>query len=145
MALGMEVGLGPGHIVPSSPPQKGAEPQFSAHFYCGQTVGCIKISLGTEVGLTLGDIVLDGDPAPLPLKGQSSPQFSANVRCSQTAGWTKMPLGMDVGLDSGDFVFGGDPAPPPRKAQPLPNFWPLCPMSIVAKRLDGSRCHLVWR
>jgi len=30
--------------------------------YCGQTVGWIKMKLGTEVGL--GHIVLDGDPAP---------------------------------------------------------------------------------
>jgi len=26
----------------------------------------IRIPLGLEVGLSLGDIVLDGDPAPLP-------------------------------------------------------------------------------
>ena len=35
----------------------------------------------------------------------------------------------------------GYPAPPENRAQPPPNFWP---MSIVAKLLDGSRCHLVW-
>jgi len=44
MALGMEVGLGPGHIVldwkPALLPQKGGrDPQFSAHFYCRQTAG----------------------------------------------------------------------------------------------------------
>jgi len=33
--------------------------------HCGQTVGWIKMPLGTEVGLGLRDIVLDGDPAPL--------------------------------------------------------------------------------
>jgi len=32
--------------------------------YCGQTVGWINMSLGTEVGLGPGDIVLDGDTAP---------------------------------------------------------------------------------
>ena len=33
-------------------PQKGAEPpKFSAHVYCGQTAGWIKILTGTEVGL----------------------------------------------------------------------------------------------
>jgi len=47
---------------------------------------------------------------------------------------------MEVGLGPGDFVFDGDPAAPEKKAQPLPKFWP---MSFVAKRLDGSRCHLV--
>jgi len=62
--------------------------------------------LGTEVGLGPGDIVLDGDPAPPPLKVHSL-QFSAHVRCGQTAGWTKMPLGMEVGLVPGDFVSWG--------------------------------------
>jgi len=30
-------------------------------------VGWIKMKLGVEVGLSPGHIVLDGDPAPLPL------------------------------------------------------------------------------
>jgi len=71
----------------SSPPRKGGrapDPQFSAHFYCGQTAGCIKMPLGMEVGRGLRDIVLDGDPAPPPLKGHS-PQLLADVRCGQTA------------------------------------------------------------
>jgi len=41
--------------------------------YCGQTVGRIKMKLGVQVGLGPGDIVLDGDPAPLSKKGQSPP------------------------------------------------------------------------
>ena len=65
--------------------------------YCGQTVGWIKMKLGTGVGLGSGHIVLDGDPAPPPQKGHSSP-ISAHVCCGQTAGWTEMPLGMEVGL-----------------------------------------------
>jgi len=79
--------------------------------------------LGTEVGLSLGDIVLDGDPAPPPLKGHS-PKFSANVRCGQTDGWSKMPLGVEVRLGLGNFVFDGDPAPREKKAQPHPIFDP---------------------
>ena len=49
-------------------PKKGAEPppQFSAHVYCGQTAGWIKVALGMEVGLGPGHIVLDGDTALLP-------------------------------------------------------------------------------
>ena len=70
----MEVDLGPGDFVldgnPASLLQKGGRiPQFSAHFYCGQTAGCIKMPLGMEVGLGPGDFVLDGDPALLPKKG----------------------------------------------------------------------------
>ena len=76
----VEVGLGPGHIVldgePAPLPQKGGRaPQFSAHFHCGQTAGCIKMPLGMEVGLRPRDFVLDGDPASPPLKGYSPPIF----------------------------------------------------------------------
>jgi len=39
-------------------------------------------------------------------------------------------------------VLDGDPAPPPLKGHNPPNFRP---MSVVAKWLDGLRCHLVWR
>jgi len=51
-----------------------------------------------------------------------------------------MPLGTEAGFCPGDFVFDGDPTLPRERAQTPPNFWP---MSIVAKQLDGSRCHLV--
>ena len=37
--------------------------------YCGQTVGCINMKLGMDVGLGQDDIVLHGDPAP-PKKAQ---------------------------------------------------------------------------
>ena len=43
--------------------------------YCGQTVGSIKMPLGTEVGLGPGNIVLDGDPAPPEKGGQQLPHF----------------------------------------------------------------------
>ena len=53
LALGKEVGLGPGHIVldgdPAPPPKKGTAPQFSVHVCCGQTAGWIKMPLGTKV------------------------------------------------------------------------------------------------
>ena len=67
MALGMEVGLGPGDCVrwgPSYPQEKGHihPTQFLAHVYCGQTAGWMKTPLGTEVDLDPGHIVLDGVP-----------------------------------------------------------------------------------
>jgi len=40
--------------------------------YCGQTVGWIKMPLGTEIGLDQHDIVLDKDPAP-PRNGAQQP------------------------------------------------------------------------
>ena len=107
---------------------------------CGQTVGQIKMKLGVRVGLVPGHIMLDGDPAPPPQR-DTAPQFSAHICCCQMAGWIKMPLGREAFLPS-DNVLDGDPAPPPQKGGRAPNFWP---MSIVAKRLDGSRYHLVWR
>ena len=42
---------------------KRAHRQLSAHVYCGQTAGSIKMPLVREVGLGSGDIVLDGDRA----------------------------------------------------------------------------------
>jgi len=59
MPLGMEVGLVPGDVVLDGDralPQKGHNPQFSAHVYCGQTTEWIKARLGTEIGLGTGHI-----------------------------------------------------------------------------------------
>jgi len=89
--------------------------------HCDQTVGPIKMKLGTQVGLGPGHIVLDGDPAPPPPKGRATTQFSALICCGLMAGWIKMPLGMELGLSPGDFVLDGDPAlPSPTRGQSLP-------------------------
>jgi len=112
--------------------------------HCGQTVGWIKMKLGVQVGLGPDHIVLDGDPAPVPQRGTTPTQFSAHICCGQVAAWIKMPLGVELGLSPGDFVLDGDPAlPSPKRGRALlPNFRRI---SIVAKRLHASRCHLVWR
>jgi len=69
-----------------------------------------------EEGVSLGDFVLDGYPAPF-----SNPQFSAHVYCDQTAAWIKMALGTKVGLGPGHILLDGDPAPIPKKgAEPPP-------------------------
>jgi len=80
--------------------RQSALPQFSAHVYCGQTAGFIRI------------------PSAPPLKWHSPPKFSTHVRCGQTAGWTKMPLGMKVGRSPGDVVLDGDLAAPLKGAHP---------------------------
>jgi len=77
-------------------------------------------------------------PRSPPPKGHSPPIFGLYC-CGQMARWIKMPLSMEVGLGSGQIVLDGDPAPLCKKGA-HPHFWP---MSIVAKRLHGSRCHLV--
>ena len=81
MALGMEVGLGPGDFVfdgdPATPRTDGTPTttQFLAHVYCGQTAGWTKTPRGTKVDLGPGHIVLDGgQPLPPPKKGHT-PNF----------------------------------------------------------------------
>jgi len=82
------------------------------------------MSLGMELGLDLGDFVLDGDPAaPSPKGGRGGPpKFSAYVYCDQTAGWMKLILGMVVALSPAELVLDGDPAPSPKGQSPFPNF-----------------------
>jgi len=93
--------------------------------------------LSTEVGLGLGHIVLDEDPAP-PQKGHS-PNL-AHIRCGPTAGWIKMPRNMEVVISPGDFVLDEDPAPPQKKGGHSTTIFGPC---IVAKRLHASRCHFM--
>ena len=97
-------------------------PQFSAHFYCGQTAGCIKMPLCMEVGLIPGDFVRWW-PSPFPKRGRS-PQFSTHVYYGQTAAWITMSLGMKLGLDVGDVVLDGDPvAPSPKGGGRIPKIF----------------------
>ena len=98
----------------------------------------MKLVLGTEVGLSPGDFVFDGDPVPFLQKGvEPPPQFSAHFYCGQMAGCIKVPLGMDVGLRPGHFVLDGNPAVPPQKGDGAPPKKRNRPMFIAAKRLDG--------
>ena len=87
--------------------------------------------VGTEIGLGPGHILLDGDPASIPQKGQIITQFWTHAYCGQTAGWIKMILGTDVGIGPGDIVLDGDPSPPQGGGAQQPQFF--WPMSIVAK------------
>ena len=88
-----------------------------------------------------GDFVLDGDPVPRSKTGTTA-EFSAHIYCGQMAGTIKMPLGREVSLSPSDIVLDGDPVPPPQKGAKPSSFRPI---SVVAKWLDGSRCHLVGR
>jgi len=63
------------------------------------------------------------------------------VYCGETVGRIKMKFGVQVGLDPGHIVLDVHPAPPPQKGT-APNFRPV---PVVAKWLEGSRCHLVGR
>ena len=73
-------------------------------------------------------------------RAQPPPNFRPKY-CGQTTEWMKIPLGTEIDLGPGDIVLDGDPAAP-HKGHSTPTFRP---MSILAKRLDGSRYHLVRR
>ena len=128
---------------PSPLPTKGVEPlpQFSAHFYCGQTAGCIKMPLGMEVGLGLCDM-FDVEPAttekrappPHPIFGPCL--LWPNGWMDKDAAWygsRRCP---------GHMVLDGVPAPTKGTQQP-PLFavfgpcllWPRSPISATAERL----------
>ena len=80
MALGMEVGFGPGDFVfdgdPATPRTEGTPTatQFLAHVYCDKTAGWMKAPRGTEVDLGPGHIVLDVVPS-LRETGTKPPYF----------------------------------------------------------------------
>jgi len=86
VALGMEVGLSPGHIVLDGDPATSCKEgiltpaQFLDHVYCGQMAGWMKTPRGTEVDLGPCHIVLDGVP-PLRERGTAAPLFLAHVYC----------------------------------------------------------------
>ena len=65
--------------------------------------GRIQMKLSMQVGFGPGHIVLDGDPAPPPPKGDTT-HFSAYICCGQMAGSIKMALGMEVGLGPDHIV-----------------------------------------
>jgi len=96
--LSMEVGLGPGNIVldrdPAASAKKGQSrspkkegtappPNFSAHIYCCQMAGWIRIPLGTEDRpLPWWHYVRWGPSSPHG-KGTAAPHFLAHVYCAK--------------------------------------------------------------
>ena len=88
MALGTEVGMGPGDIVlhgyPAFPPLKGHSPQFSANVRCGQTAGWTNMPLSMQVGVGLkaqATLFSMGTQLPQKKKHSFPTQFSAHVYC----------------------------------------------------------------
>jgi len=127
---------------PSSPSPKGAHPPIVGP-YLLQPNGCMDQDVTCYGGRPRPRrlCVTWKIGSPLPKKG--GPKFSAHVYYGETAGWMKLVLGMEVGLSPGDFVSHGDrpiPLSPKGGTAHLPNFRPI---SIVAKRLHASQCHLV--
>ena len=86
------------------------------------------MKLGIQVSLVPGHIVLDEDPAP-PEKGTEPPNFRPMSIVAKRLDGSRFPS---------DIVLVGDPAPLSTKKGAEP-------VSIMAKRLGGSICYLVWR
>jgi len=84
--------------------------------------------LGMEVRLGPGHIVLDGNPARPPQKGEQPPIFGPCLLWPN--GWMDQDATWYEAAHAGHIVLHGDPAPPPKRGTD-PNF---LPMSIVAKR-----------
>jgi len=102
--------------------------------YCGQTVGWIKMKLGMEVGLGPGHNVLDGDPAPTKIFGPCL-LWPIGWMYQDATGYGDRPR------PRRHCVRWGPRSPSPnRGGTAAPTFRP---MSVEAKRLDGSRCHFV--
>jgi len=66
--------------------QTSVQATFLAHVYCDQMAEWIKMSLGMEVDLGPGHIVLDGDPghSRAPPERAQQPPLSVHVYCGQT-------------------------------------------------------------
>jgi len=150
MSLGMQLGLGPGDFVldgdHAPPPQKGGG--------ASQIFGpCLLWPNGwMDKGSTWHGsrpqprrFCVRWRPSPLPQKGAkpSSPIFGPfllwpNGCMHQNATWYGCWL-----QPRGLCVRWRPSLPSPTKgAEPPPNFRPI---SVLPKRLDASRCHLVWR
>ena len=129
---------------PSPVSEKGSgalPPQFVAHFYCGQTAGCIKMTLGTEVGLTQRKLCYMGIQHPLSKKGADPPIFGQrllwpNGCMDQEGTWH------GVRPQPRRLCVRWGPPPPQKGDRAPPQFSAI---SILAKRLYVSRCHLEWR
>ena len=137
--------------------------------HCGQTVGQIKMKVGMRVSLGTRHIVLDGDPAPPPQRG-TAPIFGPYLlrpngwmdedeswhrgrprlrrlcviwgpRCPcSTRGWS---LPQIFGPFLATVCKTVRPMLSDRRLSVLSSLSCLWRRCIVAKPLDGSRCHLV--
>ena len=83
------------------------------------------MSLGEEVGLGPGHIVLDADPAfPTPKGAQKSSNFQPMSIVAKRMDYSiKMQLGTKVGLGSGHIMSDGDLASPQKKGGTALTFW----------------------
>jgi len=94
--------------------------------YCGPTVGWIKMPLGTEVGLSPGDVVLDGDPAPSTERGTAVPHF-----------WAHFALARSPISATAELLFNFSAAACPRTSQAVDS-WPRLQRSRACNSGPGA-------
>jgi len=128
MTPGMQVGLGPGHIVLNGDPAilpRGTAPIFGQ--YLLRPNGCMDQDVTWYAARSRPmRLCVRWEPRSPSQKGGGAPMLSAHVHSGQTAGWMKLVLGTEVGLSSGDFVFNGTQPPFPNgDGDPSPIFGPF--------------------
>jgi len=97
--------------------------------------------LGMQVGLETGNFMLGRETAPRPKKGSEPPILGPCLLWPN--GWMDQDETWYAGGSrSRPHCARWGPSSPPQKEGRVPNFRSI---SIVAKRLDTSRCHLVHR
>jgi len=111
---------------PAPFPQKGYCPQFSAHVYCGQTAGRIKMSLGMEVGLGPDHIVLDEAQLPQE-RGTTSPNFRPMSVVDKRLDESRCDLVRKLSLAQATLCSMRTSSPPVLKGTQSPIFSP-CPL-----------------
>jgi len=110
---------------PRSPSPKEQSPQVSAHICCGHMAGWIKMPLDMEVGLGLGNFVLDVDPALPPQKGGEAPYFRPCLLWPN--GWIDQDGTWHVRgpRSRPHYAKWGASTPPPKRGQSPPIFGPF--------------------
>ena len=147
MPLGKEVGLSQGHFVldgdPASLPKKGRSPPIFGPRLLWSN-GCMVQDATWYGGRPQPKrLCVRWGPSPLPQKTAESP---APIFCPCLLwpnGWMDQDGDWQGGVPwSRPYCARWSPSSPPQKGTEAPDFWPIF---MVAKRLDASRCHLVWR
>ena len=122
MALGMEAGLSPGHIVldggPAPSPKRGQSPQMFGSFLLRPNGWMHQDAPWYGGRPPPRGLCVRWRASPLSKMGAEPPppKFSAHVYCGQTTGWIKMPLGTKLGPSPAHSMLDGDLAHPfPKK------------------------------
>ena len=142
----MQVGLGPDHIVldgdPAPPPPKGHSPPIFGP-YLLRPNGCMDQDV-TWFGARPRPrrLCVRWGPRPLLKRWAEHPQIFGPCLLRPN-GWMNEAGTWHGGrTQARRLCVRWRPSPLPQKRRsPLPNFRPI---SIVVKRFDASRCHLVW-